>query len=147
MVDDEPNSLFQWLAPRISFDIAPNAFTVQAKDTSITIPTYLYLRKVNRRHEIVTVGEDPSDLNDAYRVDLFEGNDPPNDGFDKLDCLEAYFRYALSALSQKIGRRWFLRPIVVVRGVDRLANVVGGYQRSLIREALTRAGAASIRFE
>lgn len=147
MADDDLNWLLHWFAPRVSFDITPDAFTVHANGASITEPTYLYVRKVNMRHEIASVGEDPSVLNDAYRVDLFEGNDLPNDDFDKLDCLQAYFRYALSALSQGLCRRWFLRPIVVVHGVDRLANAVGGYQRSLIREALTRAGAASIRFE
>jgi len=145
MADDELNWFLHWLAPRVSFDITPDVFTVRANDASITIPTYLYVRKATGGQEIVSVGEDPAALNDAYRVDLFGGHEPPIDGPDKLDYLDAYFRYILSR--GFANKWWFVRPVIVVRGVDRLANAVGGYQRSLIREALSRAGASSIRFE
>lgn len=85
MADDELNWFLYWFAPRVSFDVTRGAFTLHANNASITIPTYLYVRKTTGGHEIVSVGEDPAALNDAYRVDLFGGHEPPIDTFFPAD--------------------------------------------------------------
>jgi hypothetical protein len=78
----------------------------------------------------------------VHLVRLFDPTSQAPPGLSKADCLEVFFRYALKTLLSKSLFR--VKPVVQVYGGSGLAQALGGYQDSVLRQALMRAGASRV---
>ena len=136
-----PDWVIRRFAPRVVIDVAPDAFTFSRGDAHRSLATYLFVRQRDGLREIVAVGQDAPGAQGVIRVDLFGKGLLPVGGL--CEHLEAYLTYGLQLL-----HTWSLvRPLVVVRGTSRLAPFLNGYEQSLLRDVLIRAGASFVAFQ
>ncbi len=137
--------LLKLLSGIIEIEIHPDHFRFRRKDRELIIPTYLDLSVNGKKFKVFAVGEDfvvPDSILPKMRIYLFNTTDPNLTELDKADCLDAFLRYGFS----KVSNRVFIRPRVVVSNVNSLQNILGGFQKSLIKQAVLNAGASECTF-
>ena len=133
MLPQAPDWLIRRFAPRVVIDVAPEAFTFSRNGASRCLATYLYVRQREGLREIVAIGQDAPGSLGVVRIDLFAAGQSTVS--DLNEHLEAYLTYGLQSL-----HTWSLiRPFVTVRGANRLAAFLSGYEQGLLRDALGRA--------
>src|SRR5439155_1028594 len=133
MLPQAPDWLIRRFAPRVVIDVAPEAFTFSRNGASRCLATYLYVMQREGLREIVAIGQDAPGSLGVVRIDLFAAGQSTVS--DLNEHLEAYLTYGLQSL-----HTWSLiRPFVTVRGANRLAAFLSGYEQGLLRDALGRA--------
>lgn len=92
---------------------------------------------------VVAVGDGAGLSEPCIRVELFSPNSQPPADVSKEECLEGFFRYAIT----KVGStRDLVRPRMIIVGVDNLADLFCGYERWLFRDITERSGARECEF-
>jgi hypothetical protein len=141
MLPQAPDWLIRRFAPRVVIDVAPEAFTFSRNGASRCLATYLYVRQREGFRKIVAIGQDAPGSLGVVRIDLFAAGQSTVS--DLNEHLEAYLTYGLQSL-----HTWSLiRPCVTVRGANRFAAFLSGYDQGLLRDALGRAGASFVVFQ
>ena len=65
---------------------------------------------------------------------------------DKFPFLQMLFEYGIGKMFEQ-QRLPMLKPLIIIRGVDSLREILGGYQYALIATAFIKAKARFVRFE
>lgn len=93
------------------------------------------------RSKTVGIGETP--IPGAQRLTLFGAESLPA-GVDRHALLSGFF---MKALAVPVMKSWIkVKPKVTVEGVESLSPVLGGYERAVIKEALSDGGAMTVTF-
>ncbi|MGM0641960.1 MAG: hypothetical protein ACQESN_11130 [Thermotogota bacterium] len=132
----------KYISPKIELDITMNSFTFRKKGKNKTFNTYIYISK-EERPRVISVGEEPFRSFEATKVELFTVGNVETQN-DKYDCLEAFLMHCISEMSSKFPT---IRPTIIVSGINELNPVLNGYQRKLMMNILTKAGAILVTFK
>ena len=137
------NRLIAFFSRTITIRVQPEIFHFTTGTDNLQLETYLNIQLIDGKYTVHSAGEDASTTSGIMRVDLFRNSDVPADG-NRMECLIAYLRYVI----QKLHRRnHFIRPLVIVKDVHSLDDVLMGYQYQLLRAALLECGAREVQFE
>jgi hypothetical protein len=123
----EPMSiLYRYLSRRIIIDLYPSwfVFTLQGKNSSLCIATFLYFRKDEALWVPLAIGEEISSeylsAPNIYRINLFGSNDhlPAEWSLDREVLIQLFLEYGIGKCFESF---WLpqLRPIVFLLGADR----------------------------
>ncbi|VVS92390.1 hypothetical protein [Desulfoluna spongiiphila] len=138
-----PDNFLLKFSAKIDVDISRESFTFTKGNVTQKIHTYIYLSK-GENARITSVGEVPARAFESFKVDLFATHHAEDGSRDKYQCLSAFLKHCTASISPKFA---MIRPTYIVRGVDELQPVLHGYQRQIIMDGLSDAGAAHIIFE
>lgn len=131
-------------SPKIELDISIDSFTFRKDIICKKFKTYLYVSKGEKKPRILSVGEVPVRAFEAIKIELFKTNNQIDNDLDKYDCLSAFLKHCIRAITSKFA---MIRPTIVVSGVNELYPVLNGYQKKVMMNLLGDAGAARIIFK
>jgi hypothetical protein len=134
----------------IQVDLSPERITLRADGRVHTYTPVLHilpgrnsgLRRILVGPMQVALGGDPLTSQPAQTVPLFAGGGLLPQELTKSDCLERFFRLAFKRLMD--GYVFRTKPRVELRGLASLDLALAGYQRELLTEAMTKAGAGAV---
>jgi hypothetical protein len=134
----------------IHVDLSPERITLRADGQVHAYTPVLHIlpsrnsgwRRVLVEPTQVALGGDPLTSQPAESVPLFSGGAALPPGLSKADCLERFFRLAFKRLVDSYVFR--TKPRVELRGLASLDSALAGYQRELLIEAMTKAGAGAV---
>ena len=130
--------ILKLFAPRIEVYVEPSEFRFTHGARRERIATYLFLSG----DMVLGVGETFEGAEKCTRIDLF---DPSlNTTKNKLDVLEAFFRYGIRKV---INRKWTIRPLLYIRNTESLNQICCGYQNAILRLAAQSGGAYECEIE
>lgn len=129
---------------KIRVEVSPEAFVFSMGAKSISIKTYLLIRKKKDKYIVAGVGDGFERESGCERIELFKSSDslPQNISLD--DCLVSYIRYGF----QEIHKGNFLfNPTVIFKKSHRIGHCLGGYHQIVLVSCTTMAGAYTVEFD
>ena len=133
--------LLSLISPKITVDVSPESFTFTSAKGTLSLGTYLYLSNLNGEGKILGIGETFEGSEECIRVDLFKRS--ATRSVDQFGCLAAFFRFAFKKLSSRMA---LVRPIAIIKSWESLDEALCGYQRLILEQAATTAGAHTVKF-
>lgn len=135
---DELNFWLKRFAPRVQLRVSTDAVIVVTSNGELHVPASISFRR-DGHGEILGIGHDHTDAPDAVTVRLFTAAALSSPDYDNL--LDKFFRLVLRRVPRSGS---FIRPIVIVEGLNVLPrDVAPGIREALVR-ALANAGPAAI---
>ena len=130
--------ILKLFAPRIEIYIEPSEFRFTHGAQRERIATHLFLSG----DRVLGIGESFEGAEKCTRIDLFAPSLPSTQ--NKLDALEAFFRYGIRKV---LNRKWTIRPLLYIRNTESLNQLLCGYQNAIIRFAAQNSGAYECEIE
>ena len=130
--------ILKLFAPRIEVYIEPSEFRFTHGAQRERIATYLFFSG----DKVLGIGEPFEGTEQCTRIDLFSPSLPATK--NKLDALEAFFRYGIRKV---LNRKWTIRPLLYIRNTESLNQLFCGYQNAIIRLAAQNSGAYECEIE
>jgi hypothetical protein len=132
------------LSDEIEVTISPDVVSVTCKGKLESLKPVVYVSSDETNPIIIAVGSSADPSEPHIQVNLFHSGTLLPDWLDKGIVLERFFQYVFrSALNLGV----LTRPRVIVRGADSLNSILCGYQKSLLKNALIKAGAGKCVFD
>ena len=131
----------------MTIDVSPEEFVFADKEKRLQLRTLVHVRasgKAKGSFVIAAIGDAPRDIVDFVTIKLFERDTEHDSRFSKFECLQSFLKYGISQMQQKWA---FLRPVVMIRGIDSLHPFLSGYQVPIVGRSIEAAGAREVRFE
>jgi hypothetical protein len=123
--------------PPITVDVSADRFLWMRRNAVLDLRTSVYLDLTG---DIILGVGDPPSVEGYSEVRLFpeqpDGNEPL-----RPRLLERYCTHAIQTL---MASRFFIKPRILVKGIERLNESTAGYARDALAAALIRAGAARV---
>ena len=130
--------ILKLFAPRIEVYVEPSEFRFTHGANRERIATHLFLSG----DRVLGIGETFEGAEKCTRIDLFAPSLPFTK--NKLDALEAFFRYGIRKV---LKRKWTIRPLLYIRNAESLNQICCGYQNSILRLAAQNSGAYECEIE
>lgn len=124
--------------PDLEIEISPTQVSFQQGGNTLSLHPFVILDASQADLRVLAVGEEIAATGPIVRVDIFDPKSRTAPPELKFECLEAFFRFAIVKLR---GGTTLLRPRVHIRGAERLSELLGGYEGTLLRRVLLTAGA------
>ena len=129
--------------PIMEIEVNPDIFNFILNDERLSLKTVVSY-KYEKRFTLESIGEKVSGAN-IVTVNLFDPSETTIPPVEKLWLLSGLIGYGIKKLAQK--KNIVFRPHVIYRGDNKLALVLCGYQKSLLRVAALEGGARKVYFE
>jgi len=132
------NIILRLFAPKIFVETNPTYFTFRLNEQSLQLQTYIY---IDENQVIKSVGSEPSEYNNFFKIKLFENEINNMENIKKLDLLEEFMKFAIRKLTTKMA---IIRPVIIYKGLDSFNHIFHGYESSIFERVAYAAGAASV---
>ncbi len=136
--------LLTQLSDDVQVTIGPDVVSVTCKGKLESLRPVVYVSSDETNPIIIAVGSSTGPSEPHIQVNLFHSGTPLPDWIDKDIVLERFFQYVFRSV---LNFGVLARPRVIVRGADSLDSVLCGYQKSLLKNALVKAGAGKCVFD
>lgn len=139
VVTDE-SELNWWLrrfAPRISLRMSADSVEVVSPQGAVRSAAVLRLIRKGDRAVVAGIGDEPVADAAADRVPVFQAQQ------GQLTVDDAATQFLSLLLKRLPPSGAFIRPVVVVEGLDSLNRALGGQHVAIVTRALTACGAAA----
>jgi len=133
--------LLNKLSENIEMTIGAETVSVSYQDKFEHLKPVVYISKDETNPIVIAVGCSEVPTEPHIRVDLFCSGAPLPKSMEKDAVLEAFFTYIFRDLLNLNALKRLVRPRVILKGADSLDSILCGYQKSLLRNALLKAGA------
>jgi len=137
-------TMWRKLGAKITIEVSPSVFTFYKKDKILSLETYLYLNEREGKHIVAAVGQPPANSEPSIRIDLFSRERALPGTIRRIECLEAFMKYAMAEL---YNHKTFFRPRVCFKNSESLSPLLLGYQWPVLKLAAESAGASIVEFE
>lgn len=128
----------------IEVSLSAKSVVFRRGSKSETLEPVLYLSAGTGTRRILAIGGVPHLTEPFERVDLLNGQALKSEDLKKHEVLEAFFRYGFIKLSKRMA---LVRPRVVFLEADSVSSAFGGYERSVLSQAASEAGAREVIFK
>lgn len=132
---------FMLFSPKIEMDINLDYFTFKKDGVIKKVETFMYVTTNPKNTRIVSVGELPGQQEETIKTYLFQKDNNPYK--DKYDILVAFINHCLTLIMSKYS---VVRPSIFISGIEKLDPILCGYQKKIINDSITDAGAARVKF-
>jgi hypothetical protein len=133
--------LLSRLSDDIEMTIDAETISVSYQDRLEYLKPVVYISEDETKSVITAVGSSQVPTGPHIQVHLFRSDTPVPRSMEKGAVLEMFFAYVLWDLLTLSALKRLARPRVILKGADSLNSTLCGYQRSLLRGALIKAGA------
>lgn len=131
------------IGPEIIITVSPKSIDFQWNQNRLHLEPFVNIDP--EKMAPIQIGKDEA-LADSFLVGVFDPKSEIPSYPDKFPFLQMIFGYGIGKLFEN-QRLPVFRPLVIIRGERSLNELLGGYQRTLIYEAVMRAHARECRFE
>ncbi len=125
----------------IEVDVNPEYFYFRRPGKEIRVEPTVYLSQKGKSFLVEAVGLIDNPPESLLRVDLFK---PGKHALHNSECFEAFLKYCIRMV---IARNVLLRPRIIFRRSESLRDILCGYERQVLRDAVLRAGARDYVFQ
>jgi len=136
--------MFKKFISQIVIHVSPEAFTFSMQETSVSLPTRLYV-SLGDKPKIIAIGQPPTGRQKHEEVALFSDqlDSPAEDG--KFEYLKRFIEYGIRQVMPRTSLPVML-PKVQIQGADSLEPFLHGYQKDLLKMATILADVDSVSF-
>lgn len=131
------------LSGDIEVAVSPDYFHFMRKGQEVIFRTVIYISN-DGRPRVLGVGDNSVPAEPNIRLDLFKPEVQRTDSVDKVECLDAFFRYCIR---KTVGRRTMIRPRIIFTNTESLRMILCGYQKVILNRAAMNAGAHECLFK
>jgi hypothetical protein len=133
---DDLNFFARRFTPRIQLRVSSDAVIAATPETEVRVAASI---SFTRTGEILGIGGESADAADATTLHLFTASAAASPQYD--DLLDKFLRLLLRRVHRKAA---WLRPVLIVEGLDSFGPDIRPRVRESLVRALTSAGAAAI---
>jgi hypothetical protein len=141
------DSLLSKLSEDVEIVVGTETISVGYKDRFEHLKPVVYISEDEANPIVIAVGSFEPPARPHIQVSLFHPGDSLPNSIEKGAVLEAFFAYIFRDLLNLNVLNLLARPRVILRGADSLDSFLCDYQKSLLRNALIKAGARACVFD
>ncbi|MDR4459197.1 MAG: hypothetical protein MRJ67_01555 [Nitrospirales bacterium] len=133
--------IYKFAANEVEITLNKDVVNFRSGDKSLSLEPVVYLAVDSTR--VLSFGNS-TDLTEPFeRINLFDGKRIQIKGVDKANALAGFLQFGFTQLA---GRRAWVRPRVIIVLGNSLSDIFGGYERVVLMQTATDAGAREVLF-
>jgi len=131
------------ISPEIIVTVSPTSIDFQWKENQLRLEPYVNIDI--EKMLPVQIGKN-EEVPGAFLVGVFDVNSEMSLSPDKFSVLQLIFGYGIGKMFEK-QRLPVFKPLIIVHGDDSLREILCGYQRKLLYDAIMESNARNCKFE